>query len=147
MAYYAPINQWISDFNWARFFDRTQDSGLPFLASQFPSNPTTLLPKAKPGIPFVIGPKEAQALADYLDATEPMACGGMTADELATSKAKARQEPISPMPPRVGGPPVIVTVKHLVRPKRDIRTYMPDHTATELEQHLALPEAPKGRRQ
>lgn len=143
MSYYYPSSQWISDFNWSRFFDRTQDSGLPFLATPTPSYPTTLLPKMKPGVPFVIGPKEAQALADYLDANEPMACGGLTADALTAARAKACQEAASPIPDTKGAPPVIV--QKLIRPKKEIHTFQFDHVPTELEQFLAIPQVFKGK--
>jgi hypothetical protein len=136
---YAWTYKWISDFNWARFFDRTYDSGLPLAAP----SPTGLAAKIKPGVPFVIGPKEAQALADYVDALQPYACGSLTKAQLETFQVRERLEPISPIPP--GPTPVIV--RATVRPKREIRSFMgPQREPTELEQLLDLPEMPKGGR-
>ncbi len=142
MAYGDYHYQWISDFNWARFFERTYDSGLPFLAAQGSLAPTVLVSRIKAGGPLIIGSKEAQALADYVDAVHTFGCGAMTREELDVAKAQARQVPVSPIPASPAGKPQVI-VKTLARPKREITIYR-RYSPSELERLLELPEAPRG---
>lgn len=140
MSYSWWWPQWISDFNWTRFYDRTWEQGYGFASR---TSSTSLLPKVKPGTTLTIGVKEAQSLADYLDSTQPTACGGFPTADLEAMKAELRRMGVSPIPH--GKPPVLVNVVR--KPKHEIQSHaVAPHVPSELEQLLFLPTPPKAHR-